>query len=295
MKGLKKISFITLLFCVSVAANSARGENASFAAPTSSAFAFTDDLALGKQGGEVSALQQFLIAGGYLKISTSTGYFGQLTKIALATWQSAVDISPAIGYFGPISRKKINVGEQSTPINVTETQNAITTTAAPVETTSSPAIIGEIGLPARLVIPILNIDAGFQDTGLKPDGTMEVPSTIYVVGWFTGSVRPGEKGVAIVTGHVAQIRGGVVAKMGVFSNLYEIHAGDTLQIADDKGRLIDFVVRAVRSYDSMADATDVFTSQDGGAHLNLITCEGTWNAAQLSYTRRLVVFTDLAQ
>jgi hypothetical protein len=62
---------------------------------------------------------------------------------------------------------------------------------------------------------------------------------------------------------------------------------------DDNGNSATFVVRAVRSYDPTADATDVFTSTDGGIHLNLITCEGMWIPSQASYTERLVVFADL--
>lgn len=182
----------------------------------------------------------------------------------------------------------------STVATTTTTMNAATAaTTTTVPTTSTPVTNNENGSPARLIVPTLNIDAGFQYTGLKPDGTMEVPSTIYVVGWYTGSVRPGEKGVSIVTGHVAQIRGGVVTKPGVFSNLYEIKVGDKLQVVNDRGETINFVVREVRSYDPTADATDVFTSTDGGAHLNLITCEGMWIPSQVSYTERLVVFADL--
>ena len=87
----------------------------------------------------------------------------------------------------------------------------------------------------------------------------------------------------------------MVTKPGVFSNLYELRTGDKLSIVNDKGETINFVVREVRSYDPVADATAVFTSTDGGAHLNLITCEGVWKQAQLSYTQRLVVFTDAVQ
>jgi sortase (surface protein transpeptidase) len=83
-----------------------------------------------------------------------------------------------------------------------------------------------------------------------------------------------------------------VTKPGVFSSLYELSVGDELSVLNDKGETIYFVVRAIRDYDPTADATDVFASKDGGAHLNLITCEGTWNPSQLSYTQRLVVFTD---
>jgi sortase (surface protein transpeptidase) len=119
-----------------------------------------------------------------------------------------------------------------------------------------------------------------------------VPSNIYDAGWFTGSVHPGEKGVAIVTGHVAQIRRSVVTKLGVFNALGTLAVGDTMSVVNDRGVSTMFVVRAIRNYDSAADATDVFTATDGGIHMNLITCEGTWNQAQLSYSQRLVVFTE---
>jgi hypothetical protein len=36
----------------------------------------------------------------------------------------------------------------------------------------------------------------------------------------------------------------------------------------------------------------VFASNDGGAHLNLITCAGEWNKGKKSYSERLVVFAD---
>jgi sortase (surface protein transpeptidase) len=245
--------------------------------------AFTQNLTVGSNGSDVSALQNFLIAGGYLALATSTGHFGSLTASALGAWQTSVGVSPATGYFGSISRGKINASATANA-SASITTNATTSVA-----------VNESGLPVRLVIPKLNVNAGFQDTGLKSDGTMEVPSNIYDAGWFTGSARPGAKGVAIVTGHVAQVRGGVVTKPGVFSNLDTLVVGDTLTVLDDKGSTSTFVVRAVRSYDPTADATDVFTSNDGGAHLNIITCEGTWDQALLSYTKRLVVFTDAVQ
>lgn len=149
--------------------------------------------------------------------------------------------------------------------------------------------------PAHFTIPRLGVDAGFQYNGLKPDGTMEVPSNIYDVGWFTGSVYPGEKGVAIITGHVAQIRRGIMTKPGVFMKLSELSPGDKLYVLNNKGESVAFVVRELRTYDPTADATDVFNNPDGGAHLNLITCEGTWDQSLLSFSQRLVVFTDAAQ
>jgi LPXTG-site transpeptidase (sortase) family protein len=277
MKISNKTGFLVLLLCFFVFGRNVSGAD----------FIFARNLSAGVRGDDVSALQQFLITGGFLKILTPTGYFGPLTKSALGAWQASAGISPSVGFFGPISRAKINGAQEK---SVTET--ATSTTAFTNATTT---IIANTmnGSPTRLKIPKLNIDAGFQYAGLKSDGSMEIPNNVVDVGWFTGSPRPGENGVSIITGHVAQIRGGVLTKPGVFSNLNKLGAGDKLYIQNDKGESITFAVRETRNYDPAADATDVFTSKDISAHLNIITCEGTWNPVQLSYTQRLVVFADL--
>lgn len=163
-----------------------------------------------------------------------------------------------------------------------------TTTLSAISTTSVPAT----GLPVRLVIPKLGVDAGFQYDGLTASGTMETPNNVFDVGWYTGSALPGEKGVAIVIGHVAQVRKSVVTIKGVFGDLGALVAGDTFYVVNGRGATSTFMVRESRSYDPAADTADVFTSSDGGAHLNFVTCEGTWNQSQLEYTQRLVVFAD---
>ena len=61
----------------------------------------------------------------------------------------------------------------------------------------------------------------------------------------------------------------------------------------NKGGLTNtFVVRESKIYSDVADATDVFTSNDGLSHLNLITCTGVYNKINNSYSSRLIVFTD---
>jgi LPXTG-site transpeptidase (sortase) family protein len=260
---------------------------------------YTQNLTLGSSGASVSALQQFLINGGFLKISSATGYFGPLTKTALGAWQASVGISPSTGYFGPVSRSKINTTAPQAPTvmapaqSTAPAQSVVTTTTTTVAT-STPVATNN-GSPVRLTIPKLNVSAGFQFNGTAADGTIEIPTNVTDVGWYIHSPRPGEKGNSIVTGHVAQIRRSVVTKQGVFYNLNTLQPGDTLFVLNDKGESIAFVVRESRLYDPTADATDVFNSRDGGAHLVLITCEGTWNQAQLEYTQRLVVFADLVQ
>ena len=56
---------------------------------------------------DVSALQSILIKEGYLSISNPSGYFGNLTKLALIKWQKTNQL-PATGFFGPMSRSILN-------------------------------------------------------------------------------------------------------------------------------------------------------------------------------------------
>lgn len=77
---------------------------------------FTSDLTVGSTGSQVSALQQWLVSKGYLVMpaGVAMGTFGPLTKTALAKYQAEAGISPAAGYFGPITRAKLNAMGGST-------------------------------------------------------------------------------------------------------------------------------------------------------------------------------------
>ena len=69
---------------------------------------FTTSLTIGSTGSEVSALQTWLIGKGYSIPAGATGYFGTQTQAAVAAYQAANGISPAVGYFGPITMAKVN-------------------------------------------------------------------------------------------------------------------------------------------------------------------------------------------
>jgi hypothetical protein len=80
---------------------------------------FEADLTTGSLlGSEVKALQQYLNAHGYTIAASGTGSignetttFGPLTKAALVKYQKAKGITPAVGYFGPLTRAAVNAGE----------------------------------------------------------------------------------------------------------------------------------------------------------------------------------------
>ncbi len=139
------------------------------------------------------------------------------------------------------------------------------------------------------MIPEIKVNAAIQKLGVNTKGEMEVPDNPVDVGWFKLGPRPGEKGSAVIAGHLD----GENDEVGVFTNLSKLKKGDKLYIKDDKGASIAFVVRESRIYNP-GYADDVFSGTDS-AHLNLITCDGVWDGAKKTFSKRLVVFTDIVR
>lgn len=144
------------------------------------------------------------------------------------------------------------------------------------------------GLPIRLSIPRIAVDAVIEQVGLTSTGAMDVPKGPDGVAWLSIGPQPGKEGSAVIAGHWGW-KGGRAA---VFDRLNTLRKGDIVLVTDDQGAVRSFVVRETRIFAATADATEVFTSTNG-SHLNLVTCDGDWNAITESYSTRLVVFTDL--
>jgi len=157
--------------------------------------------------------------------------------------------------------------------------------SAPFEQAAPAAIVG---IPIRLIIPAINIDTTIAPVGLTANGAMGVPVGPTGTTWFDLGPRPGEIGSAVIAGHEGW-KDGIFA---IFDNLHKLQPGDKIYIVDDGGATTTFAVRTSVLYGQNANAATVFSSSDGLVHLNLITCGGTWNAAEKSYSNRLVVFAD---
>ncbi len=147
-----------------------------------------------------------------------------------------------------------------------------------------------VNLPIRLKIPKLGIDASIESIGRTQKGEVGVPKGPDDVAWFNQGPRPGEIGSAIISGHY----GWKDDKPAVFDNLAKLKKGDKLFVVDNQGATTTFVVSKSQRYRSDSNALKVFSSNDGQAHLNLITCEGAWDKISKTYADRLVVFADIA-
>ena len=64
------------------------------------------DLTLGSSNENVVVLQGLLSELGLLNVPVGIplGYYGQLTKNAVARYQSSLGVTPAVGYYGPVTK-----------------------------------------------------------------------------------------------------------------------------------------------------------------------------------------------
>lgn len=161
-----------------------------------------------------------------------------------------------------------------------------TTQVAPVE---KAPVVERVLPPTRLKISGIGVDTSIKPVGLTVDGDMAIDDSIDSVAWYQAGPRPGEKGSAVIAGHYGWKDG----QASIFNELHTLKAGDSVTVYDEKQTETSFVVRETRDYDPEADATEVFRSNDGKVHLNLITCIGTWNKSLQTYSKRLVIFTDM--
>jgi len=147
-----------------------------------------------------------------------------------------------------------------------------------------------VGEPVQLTIPKLNINTNVEHIGLTKDGAVGVPESAHTVSWFSAGPRPGSPGNAIISGHSGIWRNGAHS---IFDNLPSLKIGDIIFITDDKGVERTFKVVNTKIYGKDDVVPEIFASSNT-AHVNIITCYGTWLPSQKTYSQRYVVFTQSA-
>lgn len=92
------ITGLALVFTLFVAVPQARAESPNILVDR--------NMTIGSEGRGVVVLQGLLSELGYLNIPINIplGYFGPLTRAAVAKYQASQQVLPAVGYFGPLTK-----------------------------------------------------------------------------------------------------------------------------------------------------------------------------------------------
>jgi hypothetical protein len=120
--------------------------------------------------------------------------------------------------------------------------------------------------------------------GLDEDGALTVPADGELVGWWSGGVRPGEVGPAVLVGHVATSEG-----PAVFAGLHELEPGDLLDVHQRGGGTITFEVTRLQQVEKARFPFEDVYGPTGGAELRLVTCGGPVDPTTGWYLHNVIV------
>jgi hypothetical protein len=147
--------------------------------------------------------------------------------------------------------------------------------------------VAQVARPVSLTIPLIGVKTNLITLGLAAGGSMQVPSTSTVAGWFTGSPRPGAVGSSIIVGHVDSKTG-----PGIFYRLPELKRGDGIYVKRSDGTTAEFRVTEVQEYPKDHFPTETVFGPTPDAELRLITCGGTFDSVTGHYLSNIIVYAS---
>jgi hypothetical protein len=142
----------------------------------------------------------------------------------------------------------------------------------------------QVSPPVTLTIPSIGVQTSLIRLGLAADGTLQVPQSTAVAGWYTGSPRPGAVGSAVIAGHIDSRTG-----PGVFFRLSLLRPGDRVYVRRADGTLAVFLVTAVRQFPKDSFPTSAVYGPTPDPEVRLITCGGTFDPQLGSYLSNTIV------
>ncbi|MDO8148727.1 sortase [Isoptericola sp. b515] len=229
-------------------------------------------------------------------------------RVALAT-VAAVSVSILAGVLMVVADDTPTVGADVPRVEAAEATSAPEAPASPSASADpTPGGAGDqegAGGPAVPDIPVVSADLagsepaappelvtvqGLLETpvrpvGVDPDGTMELPESGDVAGWYRFGPAPGDpQGAAVLASHVDTQEG-----VGQFARLAEATAGDKVTVTDADGVRHRYEVTEITRYSKEAVPWEKFFDRSGERRLVLVTCGGRWDAEAGHYEDNLVV------
>ncbi|MFC5747468.1 class F sortase [Actinomadura rugatobispora] len=144
-------------------------------------------------------------------------------------------------------------------------------------------------VPVRVDVPSLGVRAPLVRLGLEPDGSVQVPAADRPgeAGWYDGGPTPGERGPAVLLGHVDSAKGAAV-----FYELGRLRPGHRIEVGRADGRVAVFTVESVERVPKDRFPTRRMYGPIGHAGLRLVTCGGSFDKDRRSYQDNIIVYAS---
>jgi sortase (surface protein transpeptidase) len=114
---------------------------------------------------------------------------------------------------------------------------------------------------------------------------MATPTNYSDTGWFGPGPEPGERGAAVIAGHVDNKTG-----PAVFFRLGRLRRGDAIRITVAGGKTLRFTVAGLEHWPKARFPTKRVFGRTRAATLRLITCSGVFDHSTGHYLSDTVVY-----
>jgi LPXTG-site transpeptidase (sortase) family protein len=141
--------------------------------------------------------------------------------------------------------------------------------------------------PTTVELPSIGVRARVIRLGLTEDGALETPKDYAETGWWSGGHAPGERGPAVIAGHVDSKDG-----PAVFYELDELGEGDRVRVRRADGSVVAFAVQRIERHSKDDFPTDAVYGPTSHSTLRLITCSGDFDESTGHYVDNTIVFAS---
>ena len=170
----------------------------------------------------------------------------------------------------------------------------------PIPVTASSDAPGTLGgpqpLPAlarvtatSIEIPAIDVRSRLEQLTLDPRGVLRPPVDPDQAGWYSAGPVPGDRGPAVIAGHLDSFTG-----PAVFLRLGQLRSGDLVIVHRSDGSTVDFRVQSTRRFAKTAFPTQSVYGATPVPTLRLITCGGAYDHSKKRYPDDVVVFAEVA-
>ena len=178
-----------------------------------------------------------------------------------------------------------------TPADARSTYTPASVTTAPPRLTHDPqANPLARSNPISIRIPAIGVSAPTMKVGQNADGTVQVPplGDRNLTGWYEYGSAPGQRGPAVILGHVDSLTG-----ISVFYYLKDLHAGNRVYVTLTDGKVATFAVDGVQKVAKDAFPTASVYGKTSYPGLRLVTCGGAFDEATGHYTDNIIVYAHM--
>ncbi|MFJ8666336.1 class F sortase [Streptomyces sp. NPDC093600] len=142
---------------------------------------------------------------------------------------------------------------------------------------------------SRVKIPSIRVAAPIMEVGLDENGWIAAPppEDSNLAGWYQNGIAPGQRGTAVVVGHVDNATG-----PAVFYSLGSLNKGEHIEVERYDGRVAVFEIYGVEVYSKHNFPGVQVYGDTGEPELRVITCGGGYSRAH-GYDGNVVVYARM--